>query len=158
MAYYLFNFVSNGDGTPAASREKATLDLRARMWGVDPSERLHDALAPGDVVVLYVGAPDWKFIGRAELASAVHRWTPSEARAYTGEALGGVLLAEVEEWDPAVPMASVLSEIAKAVPPPMPGERGARADYEEGVIRIRADEYKIVIAVARGGRGNAEPN
>jgi hypothetical protein len=128
------------------------------MWGVDPSERLHDALAPGDLVLLYVGVPEWKFIGRAELASAAHDWTPAEARAYTGESLGGVLLAEVEEWDPAVPMNSVLPEIDKAVPPPIPGERGARADYEEGVVRIRADEYQIVIAVAREGRGNAERN
>ena len=57
-----------------------------------------------------------------------------------------------------MPITSVLSEIAKAVPPPMPEERGARAVFEEGVIRIRADEDKIAIAVARGGRGNAERN
>lgn len=143
MAHYLFNLVSNGGATRAASREKATIDLRARMWGIGPGEPLRDALAPGDLVLLYVGAPDRKFIGHAELASAFHDWTPAEAQVYPGEALGGVLLAEVEEWDPPVAMASVLSEIDTT--------EGAKADFEAAIVRITADEYKTAIAVARGG-------
>ena len=50
-----------------------------------------------------------EFIGRAELASAVHDWTRSEAEVYPGDSPSGVSLAQVEEWDPPVPMNAVLS-------------------------------------------------
>src|SRR5215471_7824591 len=99
MAHYLFNF-SDGD------RLRATALLRAKMWGVGRNERHRDALAPGDLVLIYLSAPDAEFIGRAELASAVHEWTPPEAAVYPGESASGVLLAQVDEWDPAVPMAT----------------------------------------------------
>jgi hypothetical protein len=80
------------------------------------------------------------FIGRAELASAVHDWTPSEAMAYPGDSRSGVLLAHVEEWDPPVPIEAVLSERDPA------GD--AKADHDAGVLRITANEYETTIAVA----------
>ncbi|MFL6036805.1 MAG: hypothetical protein ACJ74I_17180 [Gaiellaceae bacterium] len=140
MAHYLFNFMRQD----AAPREEATGLLRLGMWGVDADEPHRDALAPGDLVLVYLGAPDLKFVGRAELASAVHDWTPSEAQAYAGDSAGGVLLAQVEEWDPPVPMSSVLSEIG-------PSET-ARAEFEEGVVRIAAGEYAAALAVAASMR------
>jgi hypothetical protein len=78
MAHYLFNF-SDGD------RGQATGLLRAKMWGVGRNERHRDALAPGDLALIYLSAPEAEFIGRAELATAVHEWTPSEAAAYPGD-------------------------------------------------------------------------
>ena len=114
--------------------------MRLGMWGVDAAERHRDALAPGDVVLIYLGAPELEFIGRAELASAVHDWTPSEADAYPGDSPRGVLLAWVEEWDPPVPMGAVLSRLA-------PSEN-ARAEFEAGVVRITANEYETALAVA----------
>ena len=135
MAHYLFNFVP-------ASREQATEFLRVGMWGIDAGEPHGNALAPGDLSLIYLGAPELEFIGRAELASAVHAWTPVEAQMYPGDSPGGVLLAQVEEWDPPVPMSAVLSQIDPA--------EDARAEFEAGVVRITPGEYETAIAVAAG--------
>jgi len=132
VAHYLFNFL-NGDAAGL---------LRVRMWGVDPDEPHGSALAAGDLVLVYLGAPARKFIGTAELASALHEWTRAEAQAYPGDSPSGVLLARVEEWDPPVPMSAVLSQIA-------PGEK-AKADFDTGVVRITAHEYETALAVAVG--------
>ena len=142
VAHYLFNFV-RGDAVPGPTlRERATEFLRLRMWGVDVDEPHRNALAVGDLVLVYLGAPERKFIGRVELASAVHDWTPSESQLCPGDFPGGVLLARVEEWDPPIPMSAVLSQIA-------PSEN-ARADFEVGVVRITANEYETALAVAAG--------
>ena len=112
--------------------------LRVGMWGVDTDESHADALAAGDLVLIYLGAPDRVFIARAELASAVHRWTPSEAHAYPTESASGVVLTRVEEWDPPVAMSVVLSRLGPS----------AKADFDERVVRIVAHEYETVVAVA----------
>ncbi len=112
------------------------------MWGIDADEPHRNALAPGDLTLIYLGAPEREFIGRAELASAVHDWTPAEAQVYPGDSPGGVLLAQVEEWDPPVPMSTVLSQID-------PAEK-AKADFEAGLVRITAGEYENALDVAAG--------
>jgi len=124
VAYYIFNL----SGSDARSRADAS--LRRRHWSVAADERHGDALAPGDLVLLYLAAPDRTFIGRAELASA-----------RTG---GGVTLAHVEEWDPPVPMSTVLAEIDTSA--------GARADFDTGIVRITETEYETALraATARG--------
>jgi hypothetical protein len=132
VAHYLFNSV-NG-------REQAASSMRLRMWGVDPGERHRSALADGDLILIYLGAPELEFIGRAELASAARDWTPSEAAAYPGDSPGGVLLAQVEEWDPPVPMSAVLAQMD-------PAEK-AKAEFDAGVVRITANEYETALAVA----------
>jgi hypothetical protein len=141
VAHFLFNLVKG-----PALREQAAALLRVRMWGVDEGERHGDALAPGDIVLIYLGAPVWELVGRVELASAVHDWTPSEAQVDPGDLPRGVVLAHVEEWNPPVPIDDVLSRIDTA--------EGAKADHERGVVRITADEYEIALAVAaeRGAR------
>ena len=137
VAHYIFNLVLG-----AGLREQATGFLRVKMWGVDEDEPHRDALAAGDLALFYLGAPEREFIGRAELASAAHDWAPSEAKVYPGDSPGGVLLAHVEEWDPPVPMSTVLSHVDQS--------EGARADFEAGVVRITASEYETAIAVAAG--------
>jgi hypothetical protein len=122
--------------------------LRVRMWGIDADEPHRNALAAGDLILVYLAAPERKFIGRTELASAAHDWTPSEAEVYPGDSPGGVLLAQVEEWDPPVPMSTVLSQIDPA--------ENARADFEAGVVRITASEYETALAVA-AGRATSTP-
>src|SRR5207244_6045414 len=112
VAHYLFNFV-NGNAAKGL-REQAAAFLRVRMWGIGADERHRDALAPGDLVLIYLGAPELAFIGRAELGSAVHDWAPSEAQVYPGDSLSGVLLAQVEKWHPPVPLNAVLSQIDPA--------------------------------------------
>ena len=146
MAHYLFNFVRVGAAPGAVLREQATGFLRVGMWGIDTDEPHRDALAAGDLVLIYLAAPERKFIGRAKLASEAHDWTPSEAEACPGNAPGGVLLTQVEEWDPPVPMSTVLSQIDPA--------ENARADFEAGVVRITASEYETALAVA-AGRGTS---
>jgi hypothetical protein len=110
------------------------------MWGVDADEPHGSSLAPGDLSLIYLGAPERVFIGRVELASAVHDWTPSEAQVFPGDSSGGVLLAHVEDWDPPVSMSTVLAQID-------PAEK-ARADFEAAVVRITAGEYETALAVA----------
>lgn len=74
--------------------------MRVGMWGVHPDEPHGQALAAGDLVLVYLGAPEREFIGRAELASTVHEWTASEARVNPGDSPTGVVLAQVETWNP----------------------------------------------------------
>jgi hypothetical protein len=131
LPYYILN---------AALREQAAELLRLGLWGVDADEPHGDALAPGDLVLVYLGAPDREFIGRAELASTVHAWTQTEARVYPGNASNGVSLARVEQWDPPVRMNVVLSRLDPSAK--------AKADFEVGVVRITEHEYETVLAVA----------
>ena len=140
LAHYIFNSVAGGAGP--APREQVAGFLRVRMWGVDTDEPHRNALAAGDLILIYLGAPERELIGRAELASAAHDWTPSEAQVYQGDSPGGVLLAQVEEWDPPVPMDTVLSQIDPA--------ENAKADFQAGVVRITATEYETALAVAAG--------
>ena len=142
VAHYLFNVVRRDAAPGPALREQAAGLLRVRMWGIDADEPHRNALAPGDLTLIYLGAPEREFIGRAELASAVHDWTPAEAQVYPGDSPGGVLLAQVEEWDPPVPMSTVLSQID-------PAEK-AKADFEAGLVRITAGEYENALDVAAG--------
>jgi len=131
----------------AAPRDHAAELLRVGLWGVDADEPHRDALAAGDLVLVYLGAPDRELIGRAELASAVHDWTPSEAQVYPGDSPSGVSLAHVEEWVPPVPMSAVLSQLDRS--------ENARADFETGVVRITANEFETALAVAAGERADS---
>ncbi len=89
VAQYLFNFVKGDAAKGPALREQAAGFLRVRLWSIDADEPHRNALAPGDLILIYLGAPEREFIGRAELASVVHDWTPSEARC-----TGAIPLAE----------------------------------------------------------------
>ena len=142
MAHYLFNLVGGNPANRPVLREQAAGFLRARMWAIGADERHRSALAAGDLVLVYLGAPERTFTGRAALASAAHDWTPSEVEAYPGDSTGGVLLDQVEEWDPPGPMSTVPSRIDAS--------EGARADFEAGVFRIPANEYETALAVAAG--------
>ena len=142
MAYYIFNFAKRRAAQGPAPREQAAGLLRLGMWGVAADEPHRNALGPGDLVLVYVAAPAREVIGRAELASAAHDWTPSEARMYPGDPPGGVLLAQVEKWEPPVPMSAVLAQID-------PSEK-AKADFDVGVVRITTHEYETALAVAAG--------
>jgi hypothetical protein len=145
MAHFLFNF-SDGD------RHQVTVLLQAKMWGVGRPERHRDALAPGDLALIYLATPEAEFIGRAELATAVHDWTPSEAEAYPGDSPSGVLLAHVEEWDPAVPMDAVMQRIDPTASNPRV-QANAAAGFRMGVVRITGDEYETALALSREARG-----
>jgi hypothetical protein len=145
VAHYLFNTRIGDAATGSGTSELASAAMRVKLWCVDPAEPHRDALAPGDLVLIYVSAPERVFLGTAELVSAVHEWTSSEATAYPGDSTGGVSLAHVEEWHPPVPMHAVLSRIG-------PSEQ-AKADFDTGVVLITTHEYECALAVAAAPRG-----
>ncbi len=144
MAHYLFNF-SGGD------QQEATARLQAKLWGVGDHEPHRDALAPGDLVLIYAAA-ETAFIGRAELTTGVHEWSPSEARAYPGRSHGGVSLSHVEAWNPAVPMDAVVRRIDPTASNPRV-QANATTGFQMGVVRITADEYEAALALSREARG-----
>ena len=139
MSYYVFNF-SSGD------RVRATGLLRARMWGIGSEEQHRDELAPGDRVLVYV-ASERVFIGRAEVATAVHDWTRSEADAYPGDSPGGVLLSHVEEWDPAVSMDAVAQRIDPTGSNPLV-QANATSGFRMDLVRITEDEYEDALTLS----------
>ena len=141
MAHYLFN-VSDGD------RRRAIAQLRAKMWGVDRNERHGNALAAGDLALIFLAAPAARFIACAELATAVHEWTPSEAEAYPGDSGRGVLLAHVDEWDPPVPMDAVVDRIDPTGSNPIV-QGNAAVGFRMAVVLITADEYENAVALSR---------
>jgi hypothetical protein len=143
VAHYIFNVVKPDAAEGLSPREHAAPFMQVGMWGVHADEPHRNALASGDLILIYLGAPEREFIGRAELASAVHDWTPSEAPVYPGDSPRGVLLAQVEAWDPPVPMETVLAQIDSAE---------AKADFQAGVVRITASEYETALAVAADAR------
>jgi hypothetical protein len=140
MEHFLFNF-SEGD------RQQVSVLLGAKMWGVGRDERHRDALAPGDLVLIYL-AVEAEFIGRAEVATAVHDWSPPEAEAYPGDSSSGVLLSHVENWDPAVPMDTVVQRIDPTGSSPRV-QANAADGFQYGVVRIDDFEYESALALSR---------
>jgi hypothetical protein len=140
VAHHLFNF--SGD------QAEAVACLRARMWGIGADERYRDALAAGDLALIYVPASCGGFIGRAGLATSVHEWTSSEAEAFPGDSPGGVLLSDVERWERAVPMAIVVARVDPTGSNPVV-QANARAGFGTGVVRITAGEYEAAVAASR---------
>ena len=70
VAYFLFN-LNRGDAAPRPGlRAEAIGFLQARMWGIDAEERHGSALAAADLILVYLGAPDWKLIGGPQLPPA----------------------------------------------------------------------------------------
>jgi hypothetical protein len=116
------------------------------MWGIGGDEKHRDALAPADLVLIYLAPPKQEFIGRAELASAVHDWTSAEAEVYPGDSPCGVVLSHVEEWDPPVAMNTVVPRIDLEGSNPLV-QQNAKAGFQTGVIRITPHEYETVLAV-----------
>jgi len=144
--YYLFNFAEG-------SREQAAALLDERMWGVGGDERDRDALAPGDLALIFVATPEGQFIGRAELTTRFHEWTPEEAGAYPGDLAGGVLLSDVEAWEPAVPLETVVQRIDPTASNPIVQEN-ALLGFRRGVVGITRGEYEAGLALSREARRN----
>jgi hypothetical protein len=139
MGHYVFNFT-------AGNRDRATELLRKRMWGIGRDERHGQELAPGDRALIYL-AEERVFIGRAELATPVHDWNPSEADTHAGDTPSGVVFSHVEEWDPAVSMDSVVQRIDPTGSNPLVQENAA-AGFRMGVVRITDGEYEAALALS----------
>jgi hypothetical protein len=144
MTHFLFNF-SDGD------REQASALLDAKMWGIGGDERHGEELAPGDMALIYV-ATGRAFIGRAEIATAIHEWTASGAGGYPGDSSSGVVLSHVEEWDPPIPMDTVVARIDPTASNPLV-QANAAAGFRMGLVRLTGDEYEAALALSRESQG-----
>lgn len=139
MAFWLFNVVPT-DIPPFGARERAVEFLEARTWDIGLDERHRNALSAGDLVLIYLAAPARVFIARAELASSVRPLTPVQSEPAQPGGRSGVLLGQIDWWDPPVAMEAVLARIG-------PGSK-AKADFDHGVVGITRDEFEAAVAVA----------
>jgi hypothetical protein len=144
VANYLFNFSRKGAAKGKTLREQAGQLLQVGLWGIGAKTPNRNALAAGDRVLIYVGAPEYGFIGHAELASGPHEWTPDERATYPGDAFdSGVAFSQACEWERPVPIKAVLSQLALA-------ETNPGAHFLSGVVRIKQDDFEVVCAAGAG--------
>jgi hypothetical protein len=139
MAFWLFNVVA-GDVPPSGAHERAVELLEARMWDIGADEPHRDALSSGDLVLIYLAAPARVFIARAELASSVIALMPDQPEPAQPSGRNGVLLDQIDWWDPHVAIDAVLARIDPA--------NKAKADFDHGVVGITRDEFEAAVATA----------
>jgi hypothetical protein len=136
MQHFIFN-LADGD------RERAKSFLRAKRWTVSREERHRDALAPGDLALVFV-ALTREFVGRAELATAFLDPIPSDS-ATPGPAVSGVLLGGVEDWTSGVPLDVAVQRIDPEGSNPY--VQANAAGFRAGVVQITVKEYDIVVSL-----------
>ena len=146
MQHFIFN-LADGD------RELAKSFLHAKRWVVSRDERHRDALAPGDLALIFV-ALTREFVGRAVIKSAFLEPMPSDP-ADSGIAVSGVLLGDVEYWTNAVELAVAVQRIDPNGSNPY--VQANAAGFRAGVVQITVKEYDIVLSLRDRGRGAAEP-
>jgi predicted type IV restriction endonuclease len=143
LGYYLFNFSKKGAAKGRTLREQAAELLQLKMWGIGAKTPNRNALAAGDRVLTYVGAPEYEFVGNGELATPAHDWSPAEAASYPGTFESGVTFAEAQIWEHPVPMKSILPELTLK-------ESNPGAHFFSGVVRLRQEDYETVVAAGTG--------
>ena len=136
MQHFIFN-LADGD------RELAKSFLHAKRWVVSRDERHRDALAPGDLALVFV-ALTREFVGRAELETTFLDPMPSDPAA-PGPAVGGVLLGDVEDWASGVPLDVAVQRIDPKGSNPY--VQANAAGFRAGVVQITVKEYDIVVSL-----------
>jgi hypothetical protein len=142
MLHFIFN-LADGD------RERAKSFLHAKRWVVSRDERHRDALAPGDLALVFV-ARTREFVGRAELKTTFLDPMPSDPAA-SGPAVSGVLLGDVEDWSSGVPLEVAVRRIDPKGSNPY--VQANAAGFHEGVVQITVKEYDIVVSLRDRTRG-----
>jgi hypothetical protein len=150
VSHYLFNFTKRGAAKGKTLREQAGELLQAKMWGVGAKTPNRLSLAPGDRVLVYVGAPEYEFVGHAELASSTHAWTAEEAAQYPGSFDGGVTFQEAALWAHPVAMKNVLAQLPLSKTNP-------NAQFFSGVVRVTKEDYETIVAVGTGKSSLPKP-
>ena len=145
MQHFIFN-LADGD------RELAKSFLHAKRWVVSRDERHRDALAPGDLVLVFVGLTR-EFVGRAELESTFLDPMPSDL-VTSGPAVSGVLLGNVEQWPSGVPLDVAVQRIDPTASNPY--VQANAAGFRGGVVQITVKEYNIVVSLRDRALGVAE--
>jgi hypothetical protein len=143
MQHFIFN-LADGD------RERAKSFLHAKRWVVGRDERHRDALAPGDLALVFV-ALTREFVGRAELKTAFLDPMPSDLAA-SDPAVSGVLLGDVEDWTSGVPLDVAVQRIDPNGTNPY--VQANAAGFHAGVVQITVKEHDIVVSLRDRGRGS----
>jgi len=143
MQHFIFN-LADGD------RERAKSFLHAKSWVVSHHERHRDALAPGDLALVFV-ALTREFVGRAELKTTFLDPIPSDPA--SGPAVSGVLLGDVEDWTSCVPLDVAVQRIDPNGSNPY--VQANAAGFHAGVVQITVKEYDIVLSLHDRARGVA---
>ena len=136
MQHFIFN-LADGD------RERAKSFLHAKRWVVGRDERHRDALAPGDLALVFV-ALTREFVGRAEIKTTFLDPMPSDPAA-SGPAVSGVLLGDVEDWTSGVPLDVAVQRIDPEGSNPY--VQANAAGFRAGVVQITVKEYDIVVSL-----------
>jgi hypothetical protein len=136
MQHFIFN-LADGD------RERAKSFLHAKRWVVSRDERHRDALAPGDLALVFV-ALTREFVGRTEIKTAFLDPMPSDPAA-PGTAVSGVLLGDVEDWTSGVPLDVAVQRIDPNGSNPY--VQANAAGFRAGVVQITVKEYDIVVSL-----------
>jgi hypothetical protein len=144
MKHFIFN-LADGD------RELAKSLLHAKRWVVCRDERHRDALAPGDLALVFV-ALTHEFVGRAEIKTPFLDPMPSDSAA-SGPAVSGVLLGDVEDWTSGVPLDVAVQRIDPNGSNPY--VQANAAGFHAGVVQITVKEYEIVMSLRDRARGLA---
>jgi hypothetical protein len=129
MAHYVFN-LSTGD------RDEAVARLRAQTWAIGDDAPHRDALAPGDLALIYVAGAGGGFIGRAEV------------RTVADASPNSVELCDVERWARTVPMETVVARVDPKASNPLV-QANAKAGFGTDVVRISAGEYEAALGASR---------
>jgi hypothetical protein len=144
MQHFIFN-LADGD------RERAKSFLQAKRWVVSRDERHRDALAPGDLALVFV-ALTREFVGRAEVKTTLLDPMPSDPA--TAPAVSGVLLGDVEDWTRGVPLDLAVKRIDPKGSNPY--VQANAAGFRAGVVQITVKEYDIVVSLRDRPRDVAE--
>ena len=137
MQHFIFN-LADGD------RERAKSFLYAKRWVVSRDERHRDALAPGDLALVFV-ALTREFVGRAEIKTTFLDPMPTDP-ATSGTALSGVLLGDVEAWTSGVPLDVAVQRIDPKGSNPY--VQANAAGFRAGVVQITVVRHRGVAAIA----------
>jgi predicted type IV restriction endonuclease len=140
MAYFLFNFTKSGAKKDKTLRDQAAALMNMELWGIGEKTPNKDHLAPGDRVLVYVGAPEQEFIGHATLAKGVHHWDPSEAALYPEDQWpSGVAFSNATIWDQPVSLNEVWPQMPSSSSNP-------EAHFFAGVMQIKQKDFEVVLA------------
>jgi hypothetical protein len=136
MKHFILN-LADGDC------ERAKSYLRAKKWVFGREERHRDAVAPGDLALVFV-ALTREFVGRAEIKTTFLDPMPSDP-VTSGTAASGVLLGDAEHWTSGVPLDIAVQRIDPHGSNPY--VQANAAGFRAGVVQITVNEYDIVMSL-----------
>jgi len=150
MGHYLFNFTRKNAEKGKRLKDQATELAELKLWGIGDKAPNRTAMAPGDRVLLYVGAPENEFMGHAVLASGAHEWTPDEEDRYPFGMTSGVAFSEASVWPHPL-------SIRTAMPGLDLEQTNPKALFFSGVTKITQRDFEAIIAAGTGAAPPSQP-